>query len=328
MINKKIIILFKILDCTVKLGKLFTFGFMQTTKGILLFLIFSMYCSCSFNKKVVMNKKSTVEFQGHRGCRGLMPENTIPAFIKALEYVQILELDVVVSKDNKIIVSHDPWMEASICSHPDGRVVTEMEEKELRLLDMNYIDIKTFDCGKRGNKKFPSQQKLPAYKPSLIDMVAAVDKHCQDHDIPLPYYDIEIKSQQKWYDKYTPQPEAYVKLILAELHMLGIEHRCNLQSFDINILEEVHKQDPKIIQAYLIENLHSFDKNMNALSFTPDIYSPYYKFVTQNLADKVHQRGMKLIPWTVNEIKDMKKMIENGVDGIITDYPDRVELIR
>ncbi len=270
-----------------------------------------------------MNKKSTVAFQGHRGCRGLMPENTIPAFIKALEYVQILELDVVVSKDNKIIVSHDPWMEASICSHPDGRAITETEEKELKILELDYLKIKTFDCGLKGNAKFPSQEKLATYKPSLIDMVTEVETYCKDQDIPLPFYDIEIKSLAKWYDEYTPQPEVYVKLILAELNELRIENRCNLQSFDINILEEVHKQDPKIMQAYLIENLHGFEKNMEKLSFIPDIYSPYYKFVTKKLAKKVHAKGMRLIPWTVNEIKDMEKMIENGVDGIITDYPDR-----
>jgi len=287
-----------------------------------------MCCSCSFNKKVIMNKNSTVEFQGHRGCRGLMPENTIPAFIKALEYVQILELDVVVSKDNKVIVSHDPWIEANICSHPDGRAITEAEEKQLKILDLDYLEIKTFDCGRRGNPKFPNQEKLPAYKPSLIDMVSEVDQHCKDHGISLPFYDIEIKSKAAWYDDYTPQPEVYVKLILAELYKLGIEARCNLQSFDVNILEEVHKQDPKIMQAYLIENLHGFEKNMNKLSFTPDIYSPYYKFVTKKLAAKVHDKEMRLIPWTVNEIKDMEKMIEAGVDGIITDYPDRAEFFK
>ena len=275
-----------------------------------------------------MSKKSNIAFQGHRGCRGLMPENTIPAFIKALEYVQILELDVVVSKDNKIIVSHDPWMEASICSHPDGRPVTEEEDKGIRIIELDYADIKTYDCGLRGNTKFPKQEKMPAYKPSLIEMVTEVDLYCKDHDIPLPFYDIEIKSKANWYDELTPQPEIYVKLILAELYQLGIQSRCNLQSFDINILEEVHKQDPKIIQAYLIENLHGFEKNMEKLSFTPDIYSPYYKFVTKKLADKIHAKGMRLIPWTVNEVKDMEKMIENGVDGIITDYPDRVKYFK
>ena len=142
-------------------------------------------------------------------------------------------MDVVVSKDHKIIVSHDPWIEASICSHPDGRPISEAEEKQLKILELDYLEVRTFDCGLRGNAKFPSQEKIPTYKPSLKDMVTEVDQHCKDHDILLPFYDIEIKSKEKWYDKYTPQPEIYVKLILAELYELGIENRCNLQSFDV-----------------------------------------------------------------------------------------------
>lgn len=271
-----------------------------------------------------MPAKHTVEFQGHRGCRGLLPENTIPAFIKALDYVNILECDVVISKDNKIIVSHDPWMEASICSHPNGNPISEEEEKQIKLISMTYEEIKAYDCGLRGNKKHPQQENIAAYKPSLIDMVTQVDNYCKENNKPLPWYDIEIKSLPKWYDKFTPRPSKYVELIISELNALGIKERCNLQSFDINILEEVHKQDPTIVQAYLIENLQSFEKNMDKLSFKPAIYSPYYKFVSRKLAEKVHESGMKLIPWTVNEVKDMKKMIDAGVDGIITDYPNRI----
>ncbi len=296
---------------------------MSINKGIIFFMIIACY-GCGLSKKITMDTERKVAFQGHRGCRGLLPENTIPAFIKALEYVDILECDVVVSKDNKVIVSHDPWVEASICSHPDGRPVTEKEEKEIRILNLTYEELKAFDCGLRGHAKYPEQEAMPAYKPSLIDMVTEVDKHCKENNIPLPYYDIEIKSVEKWYGEFTPAPAEYVTLVLNELAELGIEERCNLQSFDINILEEVHKQNPKIVQAYLIENISGFDKNMDKLSFVPQIYSPYYKFVTRKLADKVHKKGMRLIPWTVNEVEDMKKMIDAGVDGIITDYPNRI----
>ncbi len=271
-----------------------------------------------------MTQNKKIDFQGHRGCRGLLPENTIPAFIKALEYVQTLECDVVVSKDKQVIVSHDPWMEAHLCSHPDGRPLAEIEDKTIRIMQLNYEEIKQYDCGIRGHKKFPQQESMPAYKPSLKDMVSAVDQHCIANQLPLPWYDIEVKSLPSWYNVYTPQPKEYAKIVLQEIAELGITDRCNLQSFDINLLEEIHKANDQIILAYLIENLASFDRNMDKLSFTPDIYSPYYRFVTKRLAKKVHARGMKLIPWTVNEIKDMKKMIAAGVDGIITDYPNRI----
>ena len=271
-----------------------------------------------------MDDKAKIDFQGHRGCRGLLPENTIPAFIKAMDYVSTLECDIVISKDKQVIVSHDPWIEASICSHPDGRPVTEAEEKDIRILDLTYEELKRYDCGLRGHKRFPNQAPMAVFKPSMNDMVLEVDQYCKEQKKPLPWYDIEIKSLPSWYGKFTPEPEEYVAIVLSEIEELGIANRLNLQSFDINILEEVHKQNDKIKLAYLIENLAGFEKNMQKLSFTPEIYSPYYRFVTKKLAKKVHAKGMQLIPWTVNEVKDMKKMIQAGVDGIITDYPNRI----
>jgi len=269
-----------------------------------------------------------IDFQGHRGCRGLLPENTIPAFIRAMDYVSTLECDVVISKDKHVIVSHDPWMEAHICSHPDGTAVSRAEDKTIKIWELDYDQIKQYDCGLRGNEKFSEQVPVAASKPTLKEMVSTVDQYCIDNDIELPWYDIEVKSLPSWYGNYTPHPEEYVNIILAEINNLGLKRRSNLQSFDINILEEIHKQDKEIILAYLIENLSSFDKNMDKISFTPEIYSPYYKFVTKKLVDKAHSRNMKVIPWTVNKVSDMQKMIDAGVDGIITDYPNRISTLR
>jgi len=266
-----------------------------------------------------------IDWQGHRGCRGLMPENTIPAFTKALDYpIQTLELDVVVSKDKKIIVSHEPWMGDHICSHPDGRAVTKEEAEQLLIYEMTYEEIKQYDCGKRGNEKYPEQIPTSTYKPSFKDMVKTVDQYCRDNNIPLPNYDIEIKSYKNWYNTKQPLPAEFVQLMLAEIEDLGIKDRLNLQSFDIEVLKEIKKQDASIVVAYLIEGLPQFKKNMAKLDYTPEIFSPYFKVITPGLVRKVHAKGMKLIPWTVNEIEDMKKMIALGVDGIITDYPNRI----
>ena len=269
---------------------------------------------------------TSIDWQGHRGCRGLMPENTIPAFIKALEYpIQTLELDVAVSKDKQIIVTHEPWFSATISSHPDGRPVSKAEAETLLIYEMTYDEIKQYDCGLRGNPKHPQQQKVNAHKPSLKEMVLAVDTHCQENNLPLPNYDIEIKSYKSWYGKRQPHPKEFVALMLAEIEDLGIRDRLNLQSFDVEILKEIHHQDEDIVMAYLIENIKGFSYNMRKLDFTPDIYSPYFKFITSRLVKKVHAKEMKLVPWTVNEVKDMKKMIKLGVDGIITDYPNRIK---
>lgn len=270
-----------------------------------------------------MPTKSAIKWQGHRGCRGLLPENTIPAFIKALEFSQVntLELDVVVSKDKQIIVSHEAWFSEHISSHPNGNPVLEKEAKSLRLYNMTYDEIKKYDVGIRGNERFPDQKMIPVYKPSFKDMVQAVETHCEINQLPLPYYDIEIKYKEH----YTPSPKEFVQLMIAEIEALGIKKRVNLQSFNITVLEEIHQQDEEIIIAYLVENLQTFKKNLTYLSFKPDIYSPYFKSVTPLLVKNVHKQNMKIIPWTVNEVKDMKKMIRLGVDGVITDYPNRIE---
>lgn len=275
--------------------------------------------------KTTMTENKKIDWQGHRGARGLLPENTIPAFIKALEYpVSTLELDICIAKDTTVIVTHEPWFNHKISAHPDGTPVTEEEEKDLLIYNMTYEEVKKYDVGSRGNERFPDQQPMKVSKPSLKDMVKAVDAHCKETGKTLPNYDIEIKSHPDYYNVKTPPPAEYVRLILAELKELGIENRCNLQSFDINVLEEIHKQDPSVIVAYLIESTDSPNKNLEKITFKPDIYSPYFLLLSKEIIDDLHAQDIKVIPWTVNEVVDMKRMITFGVDGIITDYPNRI----
>ncbi len=266
------------------------------------------------------------DWQGHRGARGLLPENTIPAFLKALEFPQVrtLELDLAVSKDQILIVSHDPWLSHHISSHPDGQPVLREEEDQLRILEMTYEALKAYDCGLRGNARFPEQQPMAVHKPSLKDMVTTVEDFCKKNSHPLPLYNIEIKSRPEWYDSLVPPPAAFVQLLLQDLQALGIKDRSCVQSFDPEVMRELHRQDATQTNAFLIENLEGFDKNMAKLDFTPSIYSPYFMFVDSSLVQQVHQRGMQLIPWTVNEVPQMKQLMELGVDGIITDYPNRI----
>ena len=272
------------------------------------------------------NTPKPIDWQGHRGARGILPENSIPSFLKALEYpVKTLELDVAVSKDRQIIISHEPWFSHHICSKPDGSPVAPLEEKSLLLMNMTYDEIKSYDCGSRGNERFLEQQKMKVHKPSLNDMVQAVKSFCKINNRDLPFYNIEIKSQPEYYDTLVPNPKTYVALVLKEVKKLGIYNRCNLQSFDVNVLNEIRKQDAKIPVAYLVESINSLEENLNLIDFQPNIYSPYHISVNSELVQKVHSKNMKLIPWTVNEVERMKDLIDLGVDGIITDYPNRIE---
>lgn len=269
-------------------------------------------------------KAATFDWQGHRGARGLLPENTVPSFLKALEYPQVktLELDLAVSRDSLLVVSHEPWMSHHICSHPDGRPVTEEEEDELILFRMPYDSIRKYDCGSRGNERFPEQKAMPAHKPLLSEVVQAVDEYCEKNNRPRPRYNIEIKFEPEYVGVKAPDAETFARLVLEEITRLGIRERSCVQCFDVAPLQHLHRMAPELFTALLIDNAHGVAANLEALGYTPDAYSPYYKLVTANVVDTVHEKGMALIPWTVNDTTAMKALIALGVDGIITDYPN------
>ncbi len=292
------------------------------------FLLFFL-CGCGlapFFKPSTQTTMTTFDWQGHRGCRGLMPENSIPAFLKALEFPMLttLELDLAVSKDGQLVISHDPYFEAEFSSKPDGTPVTKQEELALNIYKMPYEEVKQYDGGKRGHPRFPEQQPMTVYKPTFRAMVEAVEKQCRaTHRNPI-CYNIEIKSKPSWDGIYTPDSETFVRLVLKEIKELGIEKRCCIQSFDPRPMNILHQLNPKITNALLVENTHGVAENLAHLNYKPLIYSPYFKFVSPKMLDSCHQKGIKVIPWTVNDVADMKELKSMGVDGIITDYPNRI----
>lgn len=262
--------------------------------------------------------------QGHRGCRGIMPENTIPAFIRAVEIgVQTLELDLAVSMENELIVSHEPWMSADICLDSLGKEFSENRAREFNLYRMTYAQIEAFDCGSKHNPRYPQQENFRTTKPRLSDVIDTVHAHCKAHNIPLPDWNIEIKSRPEWDHYYHPEPEKFAQLVHELIAAKSIGGRTIVQSFDIRTLQAYYKLDPTAKLALLIDNDRSPQENLDLLGFQPAIYSPYYILVTPDLVHWCHKNEMKIYPWTVNEIPAMRQMIEYGVDGLITDYPDR-----
>lgn len=282
--------------------------------------------STSSGEKEKITTMQSFDWQGHRGARGLLPENTVPAFLLALEYPQLttLELDIAVTKDSQLIVSHEPWMSHHICSFPDGRAVTEADETELSIFQMTAEEVLQYDCGSRGNDRFPEQKSMKVHKPLLAEVVRAAEQRAKDRERALPKYNIEIKSRPEWDGLKSPDPATFARLLLQEVDDLGISDRTCIQSFDTRALEAVHRQDPDMMTAYLVESLDSLEQNLARLSYTPTIYSPYYMLVTGNMVREIHERGMQIIPWTVNETENMTALRDLGVDGIITDYPDRI----
>ncbi len=270
-------------------------------------------------------KNSHPDVHGHRGCRGLLPENSLPAFLKAVEMgCDFLELDVVMSGDGQVIVSHEPWMNGAICTTPDGDELTFDEGRALNLYRMTAAEIQRYDCGSREQERFPDQEQRNTYKPTLREVVEAADEHALMSGAVSPSYNIEIKSDPAWYGVLQPRPEPYVEAVLATIDSLGIASRCIVQSFDPAILEVVHAQRSDITLALLVENKDELKKNLERLSFKPDIYSPYFELVDRPLLEKLREKDIELVVWTVNEEKDIKRMLKLGVDGIISDHPDRV----
>ncbi len=261
------------------------------------------------------------DLQGHRGCRGLMPENTVPAFLKAVELgVNTLELDVVISADKEVVVSHEPWMSHIICSHPDGTPVKKKEKATLNLYHMKYAEIQQFDCGMRGNPKFPQQEKIKAVKPTLNIVVKSSDKLAKDKGFAAPHYNIEIKSEEKEYGIYQPQPKEFVRLAVDAIRKLGIEERTIIQSFDVNVLELLNKEEKrKFSISYLVSSGKKLNTAMKKISFTPQILSPRYQLVSKQMVEDCHAEGIKIIPWTVNDQKVLDQLKGWRCDGGITD---------
>lgn len=263
-----------------------------------------------------------IQVQGHRGERGNLPENSIPAFLGALRKgVDVLELDVVISKDQQVVVSHEPVMLPLYMLTPEGDSIPQ--DKNYNLYQMDYAQIKQFDGGSKGNVRFPQQQKMKTYKPLLSEVFDTVAASIKEEGLKPVKFNIEIKSVPEEYDVFQPQPEAFVDLVMDVIQEKQMEEHINLQSFDPAILEVVHTKYPEIELAYLVGE-NTYAENKINLTFQPEIYSPYFKLLDTAEVAQIHKDGLKVIPWTVNEPEDIDAVIALKVDAIITDYPERV----
>jgi len=275
--------------------------------------------------------QSVFDWQAHRGGRGIMPENSLPAFRKALEIkgVTTLELDVVISKDKQVVVSHEPFFSADICQDVQGKDIPKSAEKQFNIYQLTYEQIRSFDCGSKGNKNYPEQQKQKVHKPLLSEVLQLAEQYCRENNLPLVQYNIEIKSSPEGDNQFHPGVAEFSDLAYQVISQHIPLERLILQSFDFRVLKYWKEKYPQVRLAALVANAKSVEKNLEELGFTPQIYSPYYKLLlNKGKVDKIHALGMKLVPWTVNDVADMQKLKAWGVDGIITDYPNRIEQVQ
>ncbi len=272
-----------------------------------------------------VSAQQKLDVQAHRGGMGLMPENTVTSMINAVKMgSRTLELDCVISSDHQVVVSHDPYMSSVFMLKPDGSPITKEEEKELSLYQMTYNEIRSYDAGTKPHPNFPVQRKMKVHKPLLSEMIDSVETYIRVNRLKPVAYNIETKCSPQGDGKYNPKPEVFVDLLMKVITQKGIANRVTIQSFDIRTLQNIHEKFPKQSLSLLFYNKDSVADNLKRLGFVPEYLSPHYSLVTREMVDQVHQQKIKMMPWTVDEVKDMEQLASYGVDGIISNYPDRL----
>lgn len=264
---------------------------------------------------------------GHQGARGIMPENTIPGMLKALDLgVNMLNMGVVISKDEKVVLSHEPYFNNEISLKPDGKPISFKEEKKYNIFKMDYEEVRKFDVGSKVHARFPGQMKVKAYKPLLNEVIDSVELYVKKRKLPKPLYNIETALIRNGDGEYQPDSAVFIERIMEIVKKKKLTKRVVIQSLDIRTLQYLHIHYPKIKTALMVDEKKDFEESLQSLGFKPDYYSPYYVLVGKGLVDRCHEAGVKIIPWTVNSVKDFKYLLNLGVDGIVTDYPNLYQM--
>lgn len=259
---------------------------------------------------------------GHRGSRGLKPENTIPAFLQAIKLgAKGLEMDLYITGDGRVVVTHDATISADICQSPEGKPLDDAEGKRLRIFGLGLNEIKPFDCGSEPNPDFPEQQNMEAHIPLLSEIIGAVNQKASNK-LPVRYY-MELKSDPATDGIYHPEPAEFVEKVLEVVYKHKIQQHTLIMSFDKRCLKEVKKQASEISIGLPLEEEGQIQLHLDELGFVPDAVFPYFKIVNEAFVGFCKTKNMKIYPWTVNDEKDMLEIIRHDINGLITDYPDK-----
>jgi len=286
------------------------------------------------------------DLQGHRGARGLAPENTLPAYRRALELgVDTLECDMAITKDGVVVIHHDLWLNPDTTRGPDGKW---LEARGPAIHDLTFEALQQYDVGrlKPGSdyaKLFPDQQAVDGTRiPRLADLFDLVRKSGNT----TVGFDCETKISPLEPAATLP-PDEFTRKVIAEIREAGMQRRIMVQSFDWRTLQQIQKEAPEIRTMYLTSpnTLKPGARNLPSpwlAGFAPEthggsvpravhaaggrIWAPNQTYVTPAMLAEAHALGIVVIPWTVNDPAMMTKLIDMGVDGIISDRPDLVQV--
>lgn len=259
-----------------------------------------------------------VSVHGHRGARAVRPENTLPAFEYALRVgVDVLEFDLAVTRDDVVVVSHDPHVNLEICEATGGR----KWETAPAIRELTLAELKTFDCGVKKHPRFPKQETVKNTPIPTLEEVFAAVKASALPAAKAVEFNIETKIVPRHVGRLMPEPEHFAKLVVDVVRKAGFESRVIVQSFDHRSLVAVRKRAPKIrIAALLAENFPDWEAIVKKLR--PDFLSPNVDWLTAETVKKAQALGVRVVPWTLNEKSDWDYALAAGVDGIITDDPE------
>ncbi len=301
----------------------------NTLKASLLFLLLLPIPGCSPLPVNNAPLKGSVDLQGHRGARGMRPENSIPAFIYCIEQgMDTVELDTNLTADGKLIVYHDSELNKELCLTQEGKAA-----KGIPVRSLTVQQLKTYDCGAVKNKEFPRQKAVKGLQmPTLDEFFEFVKEYEKRHSGAAKVrFNIEIKFPEKFEKKYLSDSAAEM---VRTIERAGMASRTTVQSFIPEALPPVKKKNPAIRTSALFKptywkgfkmilGLQADRKEIirKTVEVKADIISPYYLYVTPAFVKECHDRRIEVLPWTVNSEEKMIKMFDAGVDGIISDYP-------
>jgi glycerophosphoryl diester phosphodiesterase len=260
---------------------------------------------------------SAIELQGHRGARGLAPENTLPGFERALAIgVDTLELDVGVTRDGVVVIHHDRRLNPDLARGPDGKWVAAPAPT---IFSMTYEKLQRYDVGRirpgsEYARRFPRQKPVDGTPiPRLAELFAIAP--------PSVKFNIETKLVPDAPDE-TLAPEPFVRAVIAEVRKAGVAARTTIQSFDFRSLKVVEREAAEITTAYLTSGANSDPGKVRAAGAR--LWSPDFRDLDAGKLAAARAAGLRIIAWTVNDPMDIARALDMKLDGVISDYPDRV----
>jgi len=296
---------------------------------------------------LILSKPNHIKIYGHRGARGDLPENTLESFKYLFDNaINAYETDILISKDLVPVITHDFRLDPSLTKDKEGNWI---KDENIKIFDLTYDEISKFDVGSlnkltRYGRRFVNQRSLENQKiPKLSELLELSSKNVLQNLL----INLEIKSTPDE-KNLTPDPKDLVQIVLNEINNSNLKDKIIISSFDWRILREVKKQSPEIPRAYLTfqqekgmkikKTIYSKSPWIDHIPLTivydlPKIikelggsaWHPYYKDINKKAVEDAHDNNLPVNVWTVNDEDDMLKMVEYGVDGIMTDYPLRLK---